>query len=176
MQRALGGVLALALGSAAAQADQPIVFGPYVPTPAAIVTRMLQIAKVGPDDFVIDLGSGDGRIPIAAAKEFGARGLGVDIDADLVAQSIENAKKAGVAFSAQAIGSMFGLYFRASPPASFAEVMQCDAQRFNRFFQAMLAQGVYFAPSAYEAGFVSAAHTPADVEATLAAARAAFSA
>jgi glutamate-1-semialdehyde 2,1-aminomutase len=86
------------------------------------------------------------------------------------------AKRAGVAFSAQAIGSMFGLYFRAAPPASFAEVMQCDAQRFNRFFQAMLAQGVYLAPSAYEAGFVSAAHTPADVEATLAAARAAFSA
>jgi glutamate-1-semialdehyde 2,1-aminomutase len=86
------------------------------------------------------------------------------------------AKRAGITFSSQSIGSMFGLYFRAAPPASFAEVMQCDAKRFNRFFQAMLAQGVYLAPSAYEAGFVSAAHTPADVEATLAAARAAFSA
>jgi glutamate-1-semialdehyde 2,1-aminomutase len=69
---------------------------------------------------------------------------------------------------------MFGLYFRATPPTSFAEVMQCDAPRFNRFFQVMLAQGVYLAPSAYEAGFVSAAHGAAEVEETLAAARAAF--
>ena len=84
------------------------------------------------------------------------------------------AKRAGVAFSAQCIGSMFGLYFRATPPTSFAEVMQCDAPRFNRFFQAMLAQGVYLAPSAYEAGFVSAAHGAAEVEETLAAASAAF--
>ncbi|HEX9396975.1 MAG TPA: glutamate-1-semialdehyde 2,1-aminomutase [Burkholderiales bacterium] len=84
------------------------------------------------------------------------------------------AEKAGVAFSAQSIGSMFGLYFRPAPPASFAEVMQCDKERFNRFFHAMLARGVYLAPSAYEAGFVSAAHGEAEVAATLAAARAAF--
>ena len=84
------------------------------------------------------------------------------------------AKRAGVAFSAQCIGSMFGLYFRATPPTSFAEVMQCDAPRFNRFFQVMLAQGIYLAPSAYEAGFVSAAHGAAEVEETLAAARTAF--
>jgi glutamate-1-semialdehyde 2,1-aminomutase len=84
------------------------------------------------------------------------------------------AERAGVAFSAQSVGSMFGLYFRAAPPASFAEVMQCDAPRFNRFFQSMLAQGIYLAPSAYEAGFVSAAHTRAHVEETLAAARQAF--
>jgi glutamate-1-semialdehyde 2,1-aminomutase len=84
------------------------------------------------------------------------------------------AKRAGVAFSAQCIGSMFGLYFRATPPASFVEVMQCDATRFNRFFQVMLAQGIYLAPSAYEAGFVSAAHGAAEVEETLAAASVAF--
>jgi glutamate-1-semialdehyde 2,1-aminomutase len=54
--------------------------------------------------------------------------------------------------------------------------MQCDKDRFNRFFHVMLEHGVYLAPSAYEAGFVSAAHTPADIEATLAAARAAFAA
>jgi glutamate-1-semialdehyde 2,1-aminomutase len=84
------------------------------------------------------------------------------------------ARGAGVAFSAQAIGSMFGLYFRAAPPASFAEVMQCDRERFNRFFHAMLKQGVYLAPSAYEAGFVSGAHGAAEIDATLAAARAAF--
>jgi glutamate-1-semialdehyde 2,1-aminomutase len=84
------------------------------------------------------------------------------------------AKKAGVAFSAQSIGSMFGLYFRASPPRSFAEVMQCDKERFNRFFHAMLGRGVYLAPSAYEAGFVSSAHGAADIEATLGAARESF--
>ncbi len=86
------------------------------------------------------------------------------------------AKSAGVAFSAQSIGSMFGLYFRASPPASFAEVMQCDKDRFNKFFHGMLARGVYLAPSAYEAGFVSAAHGATEIDATLAAAREAFKA
>jgi glutamate-1-semialdehyde 2,1-aminomutase len=86
------------------------------------------------------------------------------------------AKKAGVAFSAQSIGSMFGVYFRASPPKDFAEVMQCDKARFNRFFHAMLERGVYLAPSAYEAGFVSAAHGSAEIDATLSAARGAFAA
>lgn len=84
------------------------------------------------------------------------------------------AKRAGVTFAAQSIGSMFGIYFRATPPRSFAEVMQCDAQRFNRFFQSMLAQGIYLAPSAYEAGFMSSAHDAEDIEQTLAAAQEAF--
>jgi glutamate-1-semialdehyde 2,1-aminomutase len=92
----------------------------------------------------------------------------------LVAGLQDEAGRAGVTFCVQSIGSMFGLYFRAAPPASFAEVMQCDRERFNRFFHAMLEQGVYFAPSAYEAGFVSAAHGAAEIEATLAAARSAF--
>ena len=77
----------------------------------------------------------------------------------------------GKGFSAQSIGSMFGVYFRQSAPTSFAEVMQCDRERFNRFFHEMLARGVYLAPSAYETGFVSAAHGAAEIEATLAAAR-----
>jgi len=94
----------------------------------------------------------------------------------LIQGLIEEARKAKVVFSAQSIGSMFGLYFRASPPTSFAEVMQCDKDRFNKFFHAMLAQGVYLAPSAYEAGFVSAAHGAPEIEATLAAARVAFKA
>ena len=84
------------------------------------------------------------------------------------------AKRAGIAFSSQSIGSMFGLYFRDTPPTSFAEVMQCDAARFNRFFAAMLARGVYLAPSAYEAGFVSFAHDAADIDETLRAARESF--
>ena len=70
------------------------------------------------------------------------------------------AHRQGIAFSAQSVGSMFGVYFRASVPTSFAEVMQCDKERFNRFFHAMLERGVYLAPSAYEAGFLSAAHGP----------------
>ncbi|MSQ52742.1 MAG: glutamate-1-semialdehyde-2,1-aminomutase [Betaproteobacteria bacterium] len=84
------------------------------------------------------------------------------------------ARKQGIAFSAQNAGSMIGLYFRATPPTSFAEVMQCDKERFNRFFHAMLDRGVYLAPSAFEAGFVSAAHGKAEIDATLAAAEAAF--
>ena len=87
---------------------------------------------------------------------------------------VAEARKAGVTFSAQSIGSMFGIYFRAAPPANFAEVMQCDRARFNRFFHEMLARGIYLAPSAYEAGFVSAAHGAAEIEETIAAARAAF--
>ena len=71
---------------------------------------------------------------------------------------------------------MFGLYFSETPPTSFAEVMQMDKEKFNRFFHAMLDQGVYLAPSAFEAGFVSAAHTEADIAATLEAARKAFAA
>ena len=80
----------------------------------------------------------------------------------------------GKTFSAQSIGSMFGVYWRHTPPTRFAEVMQCDRERFNRFFHEMLTRGVYLAPSAYEAGFVSAAHGVTEIEATLAAARDAF--
>ena len=84
------------------------------------------------------------------------------------------AKKHGVTFCAQSVGGMFGLYFSATPPTSFAEVMQCDKEAFNHFFHAMLEAGHYLAPSAFEAGFVSAAHTEADIAATIAAAEAIF--
>jgi glutamate-1-semialdehyde 2,1-aminomutase len=94
--------------------------------------------------------------------------------AALVEGLVREAGKAGVAFSAQSIGSMFGLYFRPSVPTSFAEVMQSDVERFKRFFHAMLESGVYLAPSAFEAGFVSAAHGESEIEATLTAAREAF--
>ncbi len=82
------------------------------------------------------------------------------------------AKARGVAFSAQSVGGMFGVYFAATAPASYAEVMKCDKEAFNRFFHAMLEKGVYLAPSAFEAGFVSAAHSDADIAATVAAAEA----
>ncbi len=89
----------------------------------------------------------------------------------------EAAASRRIAFSAQHVGGMFGLYFRQGndgPPQTYAEVMECDKERFNAFFHAMLAEGVYLAPSAYEAGFVSSAHSAADIEKTLAAADKAF--
>ena len=84
------------------------------------------------------------------------------------------AKKHGVAFSAQNIGGMFGLYFAEKCPGTYDEVLACDKEAFNRFFHAMLDAGHYFAPSAFEAGFVSAAHSDADIAATIAAADAYF--
>jgi glutamate-1-semialdehyde 2,1-aminomutase len=84
------------------------------------------------------------------------------------------AKKHGIAFCAQSVGGMFGLYFSDAIPTSYAEVMSCDKEAFNRFFHAMLEAGVYLAPSAFEAGFVSSAHTEADIDATIAAAEAIF--
>jgi precorrin-6B methylase 2 len=69
---------------------------PYVPTPQDVVDRMLAFAGVGKDDLVVDLGCGDGRIPISAAKTYGARGLGVDIDPQRIAEANANAKAAGV--------------------------------------------------------------------------------
>ena len=87
-----------------------------------------------------------------------------------------SAKKHGVKFCAQSVGGMFGLYFSEQLPASYAEVMACDAKAFNRFFHEMIAAGVYLAPSAFEAGFVSAAHSEADIAATIAAADKIFAA
>jgi len=69
---------------------------PYVQTPHEVVAQMLWLAGVGRHDVVYDLGSGDGRLVIAAARDFGARGVGVEIDPRLVAQSVESARRAGV--------------------------------------------------------------------------------
>jgi len=71
--------------------------GPYVPSPQSVVADMLKIAEVGPTDYVIDLGSGDGRIVLTAAKVFGAQGFGVEIKDELVKRSNEAAKKEGIA-------------------------------------------------------------------------------
>ncbi len=84
------------------------------------------------------------------------------------------ARDAGVTFSAQSVGGMFGLYFREQCPNSFAEVMQCDKAAFNHFFHGMLEHGVYLAPSAFEAGFVSITHSEADINQTIEAARQVF--
>lgn len=85
------------------------------------------------------------------------------------------AQKAGVTFSAQSVGGMFGLYFSASNPTSYAEMLLADKTAFNKFFHSMLDSGIYLGPSAFEAGFVSAAHTDADIEHTVQAATTAFS-
>ena len=75
--------------------DRPLLDVPYVPTPPEVVDRMLEMANVQRDDFVIDLGSGDGRIAIAAAKR-GARALGIDIDPERILEAQDNARKAKV--------------------------------------------------------------------------------
>ena len=84
------------------------------------------------------------------------------------------ARRHGVRFCAQSVGGMFGVYFADGAPTSYAEIMAADKEAFNRFFHAMLEAGIYYAPSAFEAGFVSAAHGDADISATVAAADAWF--
>ena len=92
----------------------------------------------------------------------------------LIAGVTDAARGAGVDFSGTSLGGMFGLFFRSSVPTNYAEVLQCDKQRFNRFFHGMLSRGIYLAPSAFEAGFVCAAHSAADINATVNAASEAF--
>src|SRR6266478_9980344 len=79
----------------------PGVEVPDVRTPPEVVTEILRLARVGPDDVVYDLGSGDGRIVIAAARDFGARGVGIELDPALVVESTKNAQRAGVTERAQ---------------------------------------------------------------------------
>jgi precorrin-6B methylase 2 len=79
-----------------AEQPSPILDVPYVPTPEAVVDAMLKVAKVGKDDVLYDLGSGDGRIVITAARNFGTRGVGIDIDPERVKEANANAKTAGV--------------------------------------------------------------------------------
>src|SRR5690606_21990947 len=85
---------AIALPAAAQEGRGDVV---YVPTPQIVVDTMLEMAKVGPKDYLIDLGSGDGRIVITAASQYGASGFGVDLDTYLLKIARQNAQKAGVA-------------------------------------------------------------------------------
>ena len=96
-------VLALLLGLAASplKADENEWRPPFITTPPEVVERMLELAGTRAEDFVIDLGSGDGRIVIAAAQKFGARGLGIELDAGLVDKSIQAARAAEVTEKAQ---------------------------------------------------------------------------
>jgi len=101
MQGILALTLVLLAPAATAQDGRGNVI--YVPTPQIVVDEMLSMAKVGPNDFLIDLGSGDGRIVITAAKKLGARGFGVDLDTYLLKVANNAAKKEGVADRARFI-------------------------------------------------------------------------
>jgi protein-L-isoaspartate O-methyltransferase len=99
-RRLAAAVAGLALALQAGAQDAPAQ-APFITTPPEVVARMLELARTGPEDFVIDLGSGDGRIVIQAAQAYGARGLGVELDAELVALARRNARDAGVERLAQ---------------------------------------------------------------------------
>jgi glutamate-1-semialdehyde 2,1-aminomutase len=140
---------------------------------------MEKIAPLGP---VYQAGTLSGN-PVAVAAGLATLKLvqapgffeGVSAAARTLCEGLtQAARDAGLGFCAQSAGGMFGMYFRETPPATYAEVMQCDRDAFNRFFHAMLAAGVYLAPSAYEAGFVSSAHGAPELERTLNAAKKAF--
>jgi tRNA G37 N-methylase Trm5 len=90
---ALGALIAHA---GAVRADEKLPTVPYVPTPEEVVEKMLTMAKVNKNDVVYDLGCGDGRIVITAAKKYGARGVGIDLNPERIKEANENLKKAGV--------------------------------------------------------------------------------
>ena len=94
---ALGALPLARFAGAAEDVETRRTGGPYVPTPQVVVDEMLRIGRVGPNDFVIDLGSGDGIIVLTAAQKLKARGMGVDIDPELVQRSNNEAKKLGIA-------------------------------------------------------------------------------
>jgi precorrin-6B methylase 2 len=96
VNRLITGSLFAVLALPVVAAEESITV-PFITTPEEVVHRMLQLAETRPGDLVVDLGSGDGRIVIAAAQKFGARGLGIEIDGALVEKSRENARRAGVA-------------------------------------------------------------------------------
>ena len=142
---------------------------------------MKQLAPLGP---VYQAGTLSGN-PVATAcglatlREIAKPGffeaLSVRTQA-LVAGLTAAAKQAGVPLVGDSQGGMFGFFFADQLPQNYGVVMATDKERFNRFFHAMLDRGVYLAPALYEAGFVSAAHTPDDIATTVAAAREAFAA
>jgi SAM-dependent methyltransferase len=115
----------------------------YEPTPMPVVRALLELAAVGPQDVVYDLGSGDGRIPITAAKEFGARGVGIEIDPALVTQAQANAREAGVEDKVEfRLGDMYAadvrpatvvtLFLHPGPNLKLREKLRSDLQAGSR--------------------------------------------
>lgn len=93
---------------------------------------------------------------------------------NLISGLINVSRETNTPFSAQSVGGMFGIYFSSACPQNYTEAINTDKARFNLFFHAMLTQGIYLAPSAFEAGFVSSAHTETEITTTINAARKAF--
>ncbi|QDQ29288.1 glutamate-1-semialdehyde-2,1-aminomutase [Chitinimonas arctica] len=150
---------------------------------AAFGGRADVMAKIAPLGPVYQAGTLSGN-PVAVAaglatlKLISAPGFFDSLSAKTLrlAEGLQAAgRAAGQTFSADAVGGMFGAYFTAQAPQSYAEVMASDKPRFNAFFHGLLEEGVYLAPALYEAGFVSAAHSDADIADTLAAAARVFS-
>lgn len=141
---------------------------------------MSHIAPLGP---VYQAGTLSGN-PVAMAaglatlKKIQAKGFYdplFDLTSSLVDGLLDVAKETGVPFTTNHVGTMWGGFFTdASSVSNFKQVMACDTARFNRFFHGMLQEGVNLAPASYEAAFMSAAHTPADIDFTLEAARKVF--
>jgi glutamate-1-semialdehyde 2,1-aminomutase len=149
---------------------------------AAYGGRAELMAEIAPEGPVYQAGTLSGN-PLAMAaglatlERLRARGCYETLAARSAALTeglSARAAEAGVPFSTAAVGGMFGFFFHPGPVRSFDEARKSHAARFRRFFHAMLEGGVYLAPSAYEAGFVSLAHGPREIEATLAASRRAF--
>jgi len=141
---------------------------------------MEQIAPLGP---VYQAGTLSGN-PVAMAAGLATLALvsvpGFYEKLEITTQKLleglsEAAREANIPFSTNQVGGMFGLFFTSTPSVeSYEQVMQCDVPRFQAFFHAMLARGVYLAPSAFEAGFVSSAHTMAEITTTIEAAHSSF--
>ncbi len=140
---------------------------------------MEQLAPLGP---VYQAGTLSGN-PVALAAGLATLDLIASprFHADLVAKTqklcdelVTAACEAGVLLTTNYVGGMFGLFFTAENVTNYAQATACDVERFKTFFHGMLAEGVYFAPSAFEAGFMSSAHTEADLDATAVAARRVF--
>jgi glutamate-1-semialdehyde 2,1-aminomutase len=157
------------------------VIGGGMPLAAFGTSRkiMQQLAPLGP---VYQAGTLSGN-PVATAcglatlKEISQPGFFEALSAKtqtLVAGLTAAAHEAGIPLVGDSEGGMFGFFFADALPQSYGPVMATDKDRFNRFFHGMLDHGVYLAPALYEAGFVSAAHTDADIAATIAAAKAAL--
>jgi len=134
------------------------------------------MARLAPEGPVYQAGTLSGNpVSLAAGmatlKEISRPGFFEELTAKTakLAQGLsERAGRQGVGLATQAVGGMFGIFFtKESAVTSFAQVMGCDVERFRKFFHGMLNAGVYLAPSAFEAGFVSAAHTDADIAETL---------
>jgi glutamate-1-semialdehyde 2,1-aminomutase len=144
--------------------------------------RRALLERMAPEGPVYQAGTLSGN-PLATAAGLAVLDLAsrpatydaLELTATRIAQGLERlAREAGVPFSASAVGGLFGFFFHPGPVQSYADAQKADASRFRAFFHAMLDQGIYLAPSPFEAGFVTTAHGDAEIDETLEAARRAF--